>query len=113
MKGAYIKFQFILFLMLYILFLPFSSIVLSYVEWPKILILMFLPILILEHLNQEIFRLLVAMSEQITASITLFIRHASWVLLLIILMYFKPESRHLGNILYFWAIAGIFSIIIY
>ena len=110
--GAYIKYQIVLYSVLYILLLPVFGLLALYIDWPKTLLLLFVPILILEHLNQELFRLLVAMSQQITASIVLFVRQAAWVFALILLMYSDPEARTLSHVLYFWACAGTFSILI-
>ncbi len=47
---------------LYLVLLPVVLVLLSQVSWPNSLTLWFLPLLLLEHFNQEIFRLLIVMS---------------------------------------------------
>ena len=106
-RGRLLKGQAALSGLLYILFLPIALVLLHYAEWPGTLFFWFFPILVLEHFNQEMSRLLGALSEQVAASIVLFIRQGTWALVVVALMTWNPSSRRLQNILAFWAVAGI------
>jgi O-antigen/teichoic acid export membrane protein len=76
-------------------------------NWPDHLLLWFVPILILEHLNQEVSRLLTALSEQLTSSVILFVRQGSWSLAAIGVMSVDSSARNLGTIIPLWVMAGV------
>ncbi len=95
--------------MLYLAWLPAIAIFLYYAGWPEHLVLLFVPILFFEHFNQEVFRILVVMQEQISASILLFVRQGSWALGIVVLMSFVEGSRSLDVIMLAWLIAGVVS----
>lgn len=106
-RGQLLKCQAALSGGLYILFLPIAySILLPYSGWPNYLFIWFIPILLLEHFNQEMSRLLIALSQQITASMILFIRQGSWALGIVALMAWVPSSRQLQTVMVLWALAG-------
>ena len=105
-RGRLLKGQVALSFFLYLLFLPFILLFLHYADWPGALLYWFFPILVLEHFNQEISRLLIALSEPVTASIMLFIRQGSWALVIVALMAWDPASRNLQNVMVLWATAG-------
>lgn len=111
-RGQMLKGQLFLSSVLYVLLLPIALIFLYYSDWPASLLWWFLPLLLLEHLNQEFFRLMVAMSEQITASVLLFLRQGSWAIVTVFLFYFYPSSRNLNMVLILWAIAGLAAAIL-
>lgn len=106
-RGQLLKGQAALSGLLYLLFLPVVIVLLQYTGWPEYLLLWFFPILVLEHFNQEMSRLLIALSEQVTASVVLFIRQGSWALVIVSLMTWNPSSRQLQNVMFFWAVAGL------
>lgn len=106
-RGRLLKGQAALSGLLYLLFLPVALVTLHYTGWPEELFFWFFPILVLEHFNQEMSRLLVALSEQLTASVVLFIRQGSWALAIVALMTWNPSSRHLQNVMVLWAVAGL------
>lgn len=106
-QGALLKAQTALVGLLYLLLAPVVLLVLWYIELPIHLIWWFLPILILEHLNQELYRLLIILSRQVTASILLFLRQGSWAIAAAGIMAFSKDSRTLDLVLLLWAIAGI------
>jgi len=74
--------------------------------WPGHLVWWFMPILLFEYLNQEIYRLLIVLSKQITASLLLFMRQGSWALAIIALMAGIPESRDIDTVMALWCAAG-------
>lgn len=98
--------------MLYIVLVPLFFLVLLQLEWPGHLLLWFFPILLLEHVNQEVSRLLVAVSEQIFASIVLFVRQASWAIVVVSLMISSPDSRNLDVVMGCWCGAGVAAAIL-
>ena len=76
-----------------------------YVAWYFVL-------LIVEHISQEINRLLVVMQKQLIASWVLFIRWGSWVIVIVPTMYFFPEMRNLSTLYTAWLVGGLFAILI-
>lgn len=98
--------------LLYLAWLPFIAIFLYKVGWPEHLFLWFVPILFFEHFNQEVFRILVVMQKQITASILLFVRQGSWAFGIMILMTFVEDSRSLDIIMLIWLLAGAITAIL-
>lgn len=105
-RGQLIKSQSALSGVLYLVLWPFAVVFLYKSGWPTELLLWFFPILIFEHFNQEIYRFLIAMSEQITASIVLFVRQGSWAIILVVLMTWDISIRNLQAVMALWALAG-------
>jgi O-antigen/teichoic acid export membrane protein len=95
---------------LYIVLLPLATLLLAQSGWPNIMIWWFLPILVLEHLNQEISRLLTTLSEQLASSCILFIRQGSWNLAVIVIMSATPEVRGLNMIMPLWFLSGVVAL---
>ena len=109
-RAALLKGQVALSLILYVVFIPAALFfVVKYSDWPYYLMWWFFPILVVEHFNQEMGRLLVALSEQVTASAILFVRQGSWSLLVVFVMFFEPGSRTLSFAMAAWFISGIFA----
>lgn len=106
-QGRLLKGQAAVSGIVYALFIPVFILALQNYSWPRGLFLWFLPIMILEHINQEISRLLIAMSEQLTSSFIIFIRQASWNILAIILMTLYSDWRDIVLIIPLWAAAGV------
>jgi len=106
-RGRLLKSQAALSGVLYLLFFPLAFFLLQFADWPSYLLLWFFPILVLEHFNQEMNRLLITLSEQITASVIMFIRQGSWALAIVALMALESSSRQLETVMVLWAIAGV------
>ncbi|MEJ2023339.1 MAG: hypothetical protein P8X43_15340, partial [Maritimibacter sp.] len=106
-RGRMLKGQAALSGLMYLALFPFAMVFLSRAGWPEHLVWWFFPILMLEHFNQEISRLLVVLSEQITASLVLFVRQGSWAIAVIALMSGNTDSRNLDTAMVLWACAGI------
>lgn len=104
--GGVLKNQALLICGLYMFFSP----LLLFVFYKKILpwdfAFLFFILLFLEHLNQEVGRLLIAASEQISSSLVLFLRSGLWALMLVPIMYFNESSRTINSVLYAWALGG-------
>ena len=106
-RGQLLKSQAALSGFLYLVLWPFALVFLIQSGWPGHLVWWFLPILLLEHFNQEMSRFLVAMSEQITASVILFVRQGSWAMVIVSLMTWNTTSRNLDAVMALWATAGL------
>ncbi len=107
--GRILKAQLALSGYMYMVILPAVIIFLIWTEFPGELVMFCAPLLILEHLNQEIYRLLIALSRNITASLLLFVRQGSWALVAVALMTAFPNMRNVETILFLWALAGVIA----
>lgn len=107
--GQMLKGQAALSVLLYAIVVPLAAWILPRAHWPAELLLWFFPILVFEHLNQEISRLLVALSEQITASLILFMRQGSWALVIVGLMAVDANNRQLQAVMACWLAAGVIA----
>jgi O-antigen/teichoic acid export membrane protein len=107
--GGQLKDQAIIVVFAYLALAPLTLALLPRLGLPSSLIYWFVPILIFEHLNQEIFRLLTVLQEQLTASLLLFIRQGSWVLILIALFWSQAEARSLEAVLMLWLGASVLA----
>jgi len=110
--GKLLKSQVFLHFALYSIFLPLLALVFYFELLPWDIVFWFYAILILEHLNQELMRLLIALSEQLTATIALFIRQGSWSIALAFWMYADADARNLESILLSWFSGGSIALLI-
>lgn len=106
--GGLIKDQGALSLALYTVFLPLLSLVFITDLLPWSVAGWFFLLLVLEHLTQELSRLLIAISEQLLASIMLFFRSGIWAIIVTALMFIDTDTRELNYVLGGWAF-GSFS----
>lgn len=98
---------------LYVCLLPLVYIVLvNHTSLPLSLIAWFVPILFLEHVNQEISRLLVALSEQVTASLILFVRYGVWALSVVGILLLHETNKQLDTIMLLWLISGVSAMLL-
>lgn len=107
--GGLLKDQAALSLLLYAIFLPLLNLVFVFGLLPWRLAGWFFALLVLEHINQEMSRLLVAISEQLLASILLFLRQGSWAITLTALMAFDPNARNLDYVFGAWTLSGLLA----
>lgn len=110
--GALLKSQGALTLILYAIFLPLLSLVFINDLLPMSVIGWFFVLLILEHLNQELGRLLVAVSEQLCASLVLFLRSGVWAVLVTGLMFYNPDMRNLDVVFAAWTLGGVGALLL-
>ena len=108
-RGKLLKSQAALVGALYLTLLPLSLLILLRSDWPGYLMWWFAPILVLEHFNQEMSRLLIALSEQLTSSVILFVRQGSWATVAILAMMLDYDLRNLEMIMMLWAVAGVIA----
>lgn len=110
--GKLLKSQAFLHFTLYSVFLPLLALVFYFELLPWDIIFWFYAILVLEHLNQELMRLLIALSEQLTATTALFIRQGSWAVALAFWMYADADARNIESILLSWFSGGLFALLL-
>lgn len=108
-RGRFLKGQAALSGCIYIFFVPLVLLFLGKASWPGYMVWWFFPILLLEHFNQEISRLLVALSDQLAASLIIFVRQGSWALAIILLMSLNKNTRTLEWVMGMWMVAGLFA----
>lgn len=96
---------------LYFIFLPLvlGVFIFGLMDWQYAGWLLLL--LLLEHIAQEINRLLIAMQKQLLASLILFVRTGLWVLIIIPMMYFNDNLKTLNTVFISWG-CGVFIAII-
>lgn len=105
--GGLLKDQGALSLALYAIVLPLLSLVFVHGYLPWSVAGWFFVLLVLEHLTQEVSRLLITVSEQLLASAMLFLRSGIWAVIVTALMFFLPETRDLNMVLGAWTLGGI------
>lgn len=106
-RGNLLKGQLALSSILYVAVLPLGIVILYNLGWSGDLLLWLAPIVILEHFNQEIFRLLIVLKDQLFGSIVLFLRQGSWVIALVGVLVSFEDSRQLHMVFAFWAVSGL------
>lgn len=109
--GGLLKDQGALTLTLCAIFLPILSLIFFKELLPWNISGWFFVILILEHLNQELGRLLVAISEPLLASVMHFLRQGTWAIAVVALMEISPTTRSIDFVLGAWALAGLLSVV--
>lgn len=102
-----IRDQTVFFLLNYCFILPFFLIIFVKGWLPWVYAGWFFVLLILEHAAQELNRMLVAMSEQLFASIILFFRSGAWCLFLVFVMWRNSSTRNLEYVFSAWFLGGV------
>lgn len=110
--GGLLKDQGVLSLLLYGVFLPLFSLIFIRGLLPWNLAGWFFVLVVLEHLTQELSRLLVAISDQLLASALLFLRSGLWGIAVTALMLHEPQARSLVTVLGAWATGGAIALLV-
>lgn len=117
-RGRILKNQLALHGWLYVVALPLLLMIFYFDFLSWMMAPWFFTLVVLEHVCQEMMRLLIALEKQLVASITLFIRQGLWAYVVIVLMAFDPECRQLDNVLIAWlagaataAVASAFALV--
>ena len=105
--GGILKNQSALSIILYLAIFPILSLVFIKDLLPWSLAGWFFTLLVLEHLTQELGRLLIAVSEQLLASVMLFLRSGIWAVFVTFLMLARPDARELNIVLFSWAFGSL------
>lgn len=104
--GALLKNQCGLMLVLYLVFVPLLTLIFWFGLLPWYVAPWFFVLLLLEHLNQEITRLLIAVSRPLLSSLILFLRSGLWVFVLMVILLLEDEARSLVTVFQMWSIGG-------
>lgn len=108
-KGQYFKSQMILHVLLYVLVLPIFTLIFYYEYLPWYIAPWFFVLVLTEHANQELMRMLIAIQKPVLATFVLFIRHGLWALLVALLFITKSEFRSLEIVLMAWSVSGLIA----
>lgn len=110
--GALIKNQGALTVLLYCVFIPLMLLIFVTGNLPWAIAGWFFALVVLEHLSQELMRLLVVIAQPITASMVYFLRQGLWSLAILPLMYFDASFRNLETLLLGWTLGGIAAVLL-
>ncbi|WP_236658359.1 lipopolysaccharide biosynthesis protein [Pseudomonas knackmussii] len=111
-RGQLLKNQSAIFLLLYLIVLPLLSIIFFQGLIPWKYMTWFFLLVLLEHLTQEVGRLLITISQPLTASIVLFLRQGIWPFFAVALMLAFPVCRTLDWVLGGWSIGGFCALLL-
>lgn len=100
--GGFLKGHGVLCFLLYLILVPLALLLFSNGLMPWVLQPWFFGLLVLEHVNQELGRLLIAVGQPMMASIVLFFRSGLWAILITGLMIFDPRWRSLESVFLAW-----------
>ena len=109
---TYIRDHFVFIFLGYLLWLPLAYTSAMFGAVPVSLILEFYALLIIEHLSAEIYRYLVAIKKPVSASISFFLRNASWAYAMTALIYGGVLDVGVAAVLHYW-IAGSFASVLF
>lgn len=110
--GSYLKGHAALCLLLYAALAPIVFLIFSANILPWSLLPWFLGLLVLEHINQELGRLLIAVGQPIAASIILFFRSGLWAVLITVLMFLDPQWRSLDRVFMAWGGGALLGLVV-
>jgi O-antigen/teichoic acid export membrane protein len=109
-RGQLLKSQVALMILQHLTIGPFLLLIFSYELLPWYLVYWFYTLLVLEHINQEVWRMFAAISRPVTASLLLFLRSGLWVFFVIYFMSEFEDLRSLEFIFLCWTIGGLIAI---
>jgi O-antigen/teichoic acid export membrane protein len=103
-RGWVVKSQLALAVLAHLCFAPLFLAVFALGVLPWSMALWFFLLLVLEHAAQEINRILIAVSDQVAATLILFLRMGAWGLVVIMVMETIPDARCLTFVLASWVV---------
>lgn len=104
--GSYLKAHAVLCLLLYAILVPVALILFSAGWMPWSLLPWFFGLLVLEHFNQEVGRILIAVGHPVIASVSLFFRSGLWAVLITVLMFVNSQWRTLEHVFQAWTVGA-------
>lgn len=96
---------------LYIFLFPLSYLLFYFELLPATLAWVILPLLLVEHWAQEIYRLLIVLHKPIVATVILFVRLALWCWVSLLLFWVSPSFQNVVTPLVLWLCMSLFSVI--
>ena len=106
-----LKNQWTAYFFLYLILLPPQLMLFYYKFLPWEYLSWYFLILIVEHQSQEMYRIIIALKHQISASVLLFVRYGIWVWIVLWIFLTYPESRSVKVLFQAWFIGGLFSLV--
>jgi O-antigen/teichoic acid export membrane protein len=106
-----LKHQLVFYLFTYVIFSP-VIVIFANAFIPFELIIPLYVIIVLEHLSQEMYRLLIVLFKPVFAHFIIFVRSGLWIYALLLLMWCFPDLRKIETILWGWISGGSLSIVI-
>lgn len=88
-----------------------GAIVTGYLKAEVWLFLAIIFVVLFEHINQDLYLLLLNLSKAISANILHFIRTAVWIVIFMIMAFVDPSLREIEILLLAWIFGGVFSLI--
>lgn len=98
--------------LLYAVLLPVQFFIFVFDLMPWQLAGWFFALLVVEHVAQEINRLLVAMQRQLLASLVLFLRMGLWIWAVLPLIWINPEYRQINTVFAAWLVGASLAIVV-
>jgi O-antigen/teichoic acid export membrane protein len=98
--------QGVFFALIYALILPLLFLIFFFGLLPWAVAPWFFLLIVLEHLGQELNRLLVAMSRQLLAGVVLFMRSGIWAFVVAFAFWYSEDHRNLDLLFYSWAVGA-------
>lgn len=98
--------------LLYVVLLPLQGLVFGFGLLPCSVAIWFFTLLVVEHLAQELNRLLVAMQMPLTASWVLFVRSGLWVWVVVPLMWNISALQNLETIFLAWFVGSLLAVLL-
>lgn len=96
----------------YVFILPIALFVFLYDVIDFTYITYFYTILILEHISQEIYRILIVLKKSVIASLTLFLRAGLWIVALYMFWQMGLGHTEIQEVFNFWILGSLFSVIV-
>ncbi len=98
--------------LLYLIVLPLSVLLFFYDVVDFEHMVYFYLILVVEHVSQEMYRILITLKKSVIASLSLLLRSGLWILVLYLVWIFELSSEGITDIFVLWFIGGLLSIVI-
>jgi O-antigen/teichoic acid export membrane protein len=110
-NDFYIGNQMIFHGLVYLVVLPLSLFIFFYKVIEINYIIYFYSILVLEHISQEIYRILIVLKKSVIASLTLFLRAGLWIMVLYLFWQMGWGKTEIEFIFNLWIIGSVLSVI--
>src|SRR6185369_3180489 len=111
-RSRFIRDQLVFHGVMYLIILPLFLIVVVFGFIPWEYVWFFYALLVLEHLCQESYRLLITLSHPIIANIVLFLRSGAWIYAVVAAMFFANNTRNIYFICLGWVLGSSLSLLI-
>ncbi len=110
--ATMIRDQFAFHAIAYAVVLPLLLIVFLTGTLPWKYVVWFYLLLVLEHVAQEFYRILVTLSQPLLANLALFFRSGAWCYAAVVVMHARPSTRGLGTIWFAWTAGGLIGLVV-